>query len=560
MFNTISHHPSSSTVADSAHHHVSSTSSNNTNWLDDDDQQQDDQNNEVENEEEEVPNISLAHSVGQIQNQNQKRKAVRKKKRSFIWHLVQVFPDPETAEAFIRQNKTLAVHRKNVDAAGNISIKYYQCSKRLKCDVITRLRYSSKAAVSEVYLESNVDPCYHIHSPVTLLPVAAPSPLSEQLHHHLHSETTTTTHSDPQHQLQLATTTATATTRTSNLSSDLLTHSLSHSSTAIAAMRATAQSASSSSSASSSDGQGYISEGCFGSYLASEALPGALPVGQNSPLVVPYGLYAEQLSGTAFTAAPRSRNLRSWLYRIRPSVCSAAGSGDPASPTPSQYRFLSGHIRDEFLQMVVDPNPLRWDPPDAPNRGVSQDFVEGLRLLCGSGDPCSKTGLAIYTYTLNRDMTTDLTLPSTADPTDPAVGGGRVMYNADGDLLLGAGEGSGEGEGEGEEQGGDVCMGYVLETFGGHFELPGLGPIGSNGLANPRDFKPALLYDSAWTGLQALSGAGQPSQPPPDAEGRSSGCDDIGRPAGQVRARMLGRAQDAEVVHRRHASAITCTH
>lgn len=154
MFNTISHHPSSSTgnsrilssssganltinainnnsilynnsisipfshpVADSAHHHVSSTSSNNTNWLDDDDQQQDDQNNEVENEEEEVPNISLAHSVGQIQNQNQKRKAVRKKKRSFIWHLVQVFPDPETAEAFIRQNKTLAVHRKNVDAA-----------------------------------------------------------------------------------------------------------------------------------------------------------------------------------------------------------------------------------------------------------------------------------------------------------------------------------------------------------------------------------------------------------------------------------------------------------
>ena len=100
--------------------------------------------------------------------------------------------------------------------------------------------------------------------------------------------------------------------------------------------------------------------------------------------------------------------------------------------------------------MVVDPNPLRWDPPDAPNRlgycyvcmyvymyvcvcvalficlsvcvrGVSQDFVEGLRLLCGSGDPCSKTGLAIYTYTLNRDMTADLTLPPTAEPTDPAA-------------------------------------------------------------------------------------------------------------------------------------------
>lgn len=155
-------------------------------------------------------------------------------------------------------------------------------------------------------------------------------------------------------------------------------------------------------------------------------------MGQNSPLVVPYGLYAEQLSGSAFTATPRSRNLRSWLYRcallplpltlpplmlplsplplvqplpppllltrtiplplplpllsvsvgrIRPSVCSAAGPDLPSSPAPSQYRFLSGHIRDEFLQMVVDPNPLRWEPPTAPDRLGLQGAVDETRIM-----------------------------------------------------------------------------------------------------------------------------------------------------------------------------------
>src|SRR5574340_1110537 len=57
----------------------------------------------------------------------------------------------------------------------------------------------------------------------------------------------------------------------------------------------------------------------FGNEVATEALAGALPVGQNSPQRCPYGLYAEQLSGTAFTA-PRGANRRSWLYRIRPAA------------------------------------------------------------------------------------------------------------------------------------------------------------------------------------------------------------------------------------------------
>ena len=62
---------------------------------------------------------------------------------------------------------------------------------------------------------------------------------------------------------------------------------------------------------------GYMSG--FKNSFETEALPGALPIGRNSPQRCAYGLYAEQLSGSPFTA-PRGANERSWLYRIRPSV------------------------------------------------------------------------------------------------------------------------------------------------------------------------------------------------------------------------------------------------
>src|SRR5438309_11622700 len=57
----------------------------------------------------------------------------------------------------------------------------------------------------------------------------------------------------------------------------------------------------------------------FGNTFETEALAGALPVRRNSPQKVNYGLYAEQISGTPFTA-PQATNQRSWLYRIRASV------------------------------------------------------------------------------------------------------------------------------------------------------------------------------------------------------------------------------------------------
>ena len=111
----------------------------------------------------------------------------------------------------------------------------------------------------------------------------------------------------------------------------------------------------------------------FGNSFATESLPGALPVGRNSPQRAPYGLYAEQLSGTAFTA-PRSENRRSWLYRIRPS----------AKHRPFE-RINAGRIVSDFSGLPTTPNQLRWNPlpmPEAPT-----DLIQGIVTMAGQGDP-----------------------------------------------------------------------------------------------------------------------------------------------------------------------------
>ena len=143
----------------------------------------------------------------------------------------------------------------------------------------------------------------------------------------------------------------------------------------------------------------------FGNHFATEAVPGALPVGQNSPQTPPFGLYAEQLSGTAFTA-PRHENRRSWLYRLRPS----AGHG-PYAPY-AQERLKSG----PFDAAAPTPNRLRWDPLGLPAEPT--DFVDGLVTLAGNGDVATQQGMATHLYLANRSMT------------------GRVFQNADGELLI----------------------------------------------------------------------------------------------------------------------------
>jgi hypothetical protein len=143
----------------------------------------------------------------------------------------------------------------------------------------------------------------------------------------------------------------------------------------------------------------------FGNHFSSEAAPGALPVGQNSPQRPPFGLYAEQLSGTAFTA-PRHENRRSWLYRLRPS----AGHG-PYAPY-LQDRLKSG----PFDAAAPTPNRLRWDPLEIPAAPV--DFVDGLVTIGGNGDVGTQAGMAAHLYLANRSMID------------------RVFQNADGELLI----------------------------------------------------------------------------------------------------------------------------
>lgn len=216
----------------------------------------------------------------------------------------------------------------------------------------------------------------------------------------------------------------------------------------------------------------------FGNEFASEALEGALPKDQNSPQKPPLGLYAEQLSGTAFTA-PRSENRRSWTYRIRPS----------AAHLPFR-RMDDGLLRSApFTEAEPSPNRLRWDPLPLPTEPT--DFVDGLVTICGNGDVALRLGMAVHQYRANRSMKD------------------RVFADIDGEMLFVPQEGRlrlvtelgivevAPGEIAVIPRGikfrvdlidGTAC-GYVAENYAALLRLPELGPIGANGLAHPRDFQ-----------------------------------------------------------------------
>jgi len=210
----------------------------------------------------------------------------------------------------------------------------------------------------------------------------------------------------------------------------------------------------------------------FGNEFATEAIEGTLPHGQNSPQRVAHGLYAEQLSGTPFTA-PRVVNRRSWLYRIRPAV-----AHEP-------FEKIA-----ELPQFVATPSQLRWDPfpiPDEP-----RDFVDGLIQICGND------GVTVFVYTASRSMSD------------------RFFYDADGELLIVPENGRlsiatelgivdvepGEiaviprGVRVRVDVPGGSARGYICENHGALLRLPDLGLIGANGLANARDFlTPAAAFE-----------------------------------------------------------------
>ena len=214
----------------------------------------------------------------------------------------------------------------------------------------------------------------------------------------------------------------------------------------------------------------------FGNTFSTEAVKGALPVGQNSPQRPPKGLYPEVLSGTAFTA-PRAENLSTWLYRRRPSAMH-----------PPFKRMDNGLLRSgPFLDAETPPNRLRWDPLPMPSRAM--DFVDGLFTVAGSGDPAAQTGIAVHVYRATKSMKD------------------RCFYSADGELMFVPQQGAllvFSELGRLEVAPGEIAVvprgvkfkvevdkparGYLCENYGAHFRLPELGPIGSHGLAQKRDF------------------------------------------------------------------------
>ncbi len=217
----------------------------------------------------------------------------------------------------------------------------------------------------------------------------------------------------------------------------------------------------------------------FGNHHASEAVPGALPVGRNSPQHVPYGLYAEQFSGTAFTA-PRAENRRSWLYRMRPTAAH-----------PPFVPMDSGLIRSApFDEVPPSPNRLRWNPLDLPQ--VPTDFIDGLVSYAGN------EGAAIHLYAANRSMVDRAFVCADGEMLImPQQGRLRLMTEM-GVLTLAALQIAviPRGLRFRVELLDDVARGYVCENMGALFRLPDLGPIGSNGLANARDFKaPVAAYE-----------------------------------------------------------------
>ncbi|MGB2596011.1 MAG: homogentisate 1,2-dioxygenase, partial [Pseudolabrys sp.] len=217
----------------------------------------------------------------------------------------------------------------------------------------------------------------------------------------------------------------------------------------------------------------------FENSFATEALPGALPMGRNSPQKAPRGLYAEQLSGSAFTA-PRRSNKRTWFYRIRPSVKHGRGF----KPV-DRCLVRTGPCRDESDLPL---GQMRWHPIQIPNEPC--DFVSGLRTIATCGDVHVQIGMASHVYVANASMDR------------------KYFYNADGEMLLVPQENTISVFTECgliDAEPGEIVLipkgmkfkvdlpngparGYICENYGAYFTLPERGPIGANCLANARDF------------------------------------------------------------------------
>ncbi len=229
----------------------------------------------------------------------------------------------------------------------------------------------------------------------------------------------------------------------------------------------------------------------FGNDFETEALEGALPQGQNSPQKCAYGLYAEQLSGSPFTA-PRGENERSWLYRMRPSVRHSGTFARIDLP----YWKTAPCIDDHDMPITQ----LRWGPVPVP--GEPCTFITGMRTMTTAGDVNTQAGMAAHVYLANTSMVDDYFYSADGEMLVVPQMGRMVFFTELGRMEVGPG---------------DICViprgmkfkvellddqarGYMCENYGAKFTLPDRGPIGANCLANPRDFKtPVAAYEEKET-------------------------------------------------------------
>lgn len=229
----------------------------------------------------------------------------------------------------------------------------------------------------------------------------------------------------------------------------------------------------------------------FGNDFETEALPGALPQGMNSPQRCPYGLYAEQLSGSPFTA-PRSTNERSWLYRIRPSV-RHMGDYKPYN----QPFWKSAPCIDEAVLPI---GQRRWEPVPVPEEATN--FIDGIRTMTTAGDVNAQVGIGTHTYVANTSMVDEYILCADSELLILPEHGGIEIFTELGVMVVQPGEICSVPRGMVFKVGllDETARGYICENYGGKFTLPDRGPIGANCLANPRDFKtPVASYEDKET-------------------------------------------------------------
>jgi homogentisate 1,2-dioxygenase len=225
----------------------------------------------------------------------------------------------------------------------------------------------------------------------------------------------------------------------------------------------------------------------FGNDFETEALPGSLPQGQNSPQRCAYGLYAEQLSGSPFTA-PRGANERSWLYRMRPSVSHIRRFRRVDQP----FWKTAPHIVDHDLPL----GPLRWSPPPFPDGDAT--LLSGLRTVTTAGDVYTQVGMSTNLYFTNRAMEDEYFFDADGELMIAPVKGELLISTELGQIGVKAGEIAVIPRGMKFKASpiGGPSSGYVCENYGAKFTLPERGPIGANCLANSRDFKtPFASYE-----------------------------------------------------------------